>query len=597
MNNTSVSQMNQTLRLTVGFVSFLFLLCYAVSTAAHAQTLTTLQNFNGTNGAFPNTEIVQARHRVVQHSNGNYYGVTPYGGVNDDGVVYEVTSKGVETTLYNFCSIGSACADGADPDGALALGSDGNLYGTTYFGGANNEAGTVFKITPQGALTTLYSFCSKASCADGANPFGALVQGSDGNFYGTTYAGGNSTNNGTVFKITPGGSLTTIYSFSGPDGANPEGDLVQSGWNGNFYGLTFAGGNSTGSGTAFQISPSGSLTTIYDFCSKTNCNDGSYPQAPLTPDAFGSFYGTTELSGANASGTLFIISPWFGLHTLYHFCSKTTTLDGTTICTDGSEPSGGPLVGIDGNIYGTTALGGNINAGTVYEFTPWGVLNTLYNFCSLANCADGAYPESPLVQGTDQNFYGTTIFGGANNYGTVFNLATIPNSGGSCNGVYSGIFWGNITVSQGQSCEWTDGGQVFGNIYVKGGNLILTNASVFGNVQIQGGGTYALGPSLSIWSTLSVQNVPSGSAQNTICGVNVNGSLYFDGNGTAAQIGSSSGSCPGNQIGGDLEVDSNTASVQVFDNTVRDNLTCSGNSSVTGSGNTAKHKQGQCSSF
>jgi uncharacterized repeat protein (TIGR03803 family) len=509
--------------------------------------------------------------------------------------VYEVTSKGVDTTLYSFCSL-SNCADGEIPDGALALGKDGNLYGTTYQGGAYNNAGTVFKITPQGALTTLYNFCSKANCADGANPLGSLVQGSDGNFYGTTYAGGNSTNNGTVFKITCGGSLTTIYSFSGPDGANPQGDLVQSGWNGNFYGLTLAGGNSTSSGTAFQISSSGSLTTIYTFCSKTNCNDGSYPQSPLTPDSFGNFYGTTELSGANAYGTLFVINPYFGLHTLYHFCSKTTTLEGSTICTDGSEPSGGPLVGIDGNIYGTTALGGAINAGTIYQFTPWGVLNTLYNFCSLANCADGAYPESQLVQGTDQNFYGTTVFGGANNYGTVFNLSTIPSSGGSCNGVYSGIFWGNITVSQGQSCAWTDGGKIFGNVYVTGGSLNLNNASVFGNVQVIGG-TYSIGPSVSIWSTLSVQNVPSGSAQNTICGVVIGGSLYYDNNGTAAQIGSSSGSCPGNQIGGDLEVDSNTAPVQVFDNTVRDDLACSGDSALTGAGNTAKNKIGQCSSF
>lgn len=593
MKSTSVSQMNRKLHLAASFGSILFLSCCALSTEVHAQTLTTLHSFSGTDGAFPDTQIVKARHRVVQHTNGNYYGVTPYGGANDDGVVYEVNSSGAEITLYNFCSIGG-CADGEIPDGALALGNDGNLYGTTYQGGANN-AGTVFKITTSGALTTLYSF---KGTTDGANPLGALVQGSDGNFYGTTYAGGNSANSGTVFKITPGGSLTTIYSFSGPDGANPQGDLVQSPWNHNFYGLTLAGGNSTGSGTAFQISSSGSLSTIYDFCSKTNCNDGSYPQAPLTADAFGSFYGTTELSGANASGTLFVISPIFGLHTLYHFCSKTATLDGTTICTDGSEPSGGPLVGIDGNIYGTTALGGTINAGTVYEFAAsGGVLNTLYNFCSLANCADGAYPESQLVQGTDQNFYGTTIFGGAYGYGTDFNLATVPNSGGSCNGVYSGIYWGNITVSQGQSCEWTDGGQVFGNIYVKGGNLILTNASVFGNVQIQGGSTYTLGPSLSIWSTLSVQNIPSGSAQNTVCGVNVNGSLYFDGNGTAAQIGSSAGSCPGNQIGGDLEVNGNTAPVQVFDNTVRDNLTCSGNSSVTGAGNTARQKLGQCSSF
>ncbi len=589
MKNRSLSPMGRTPRLAAYSVAFALLLCLAASTPVLAQTLTTLQSFNGTNGAYPNTALVKGRHRLVQHANGNFYGTTPFGGANNYGTVYQLTPGGVLTTLYSFCSVGgSACTDGDTPNGALALGSDGNLYGTTFQGGANNE-GTVFKITTGGALTTLYSFCSLAGCADGGSPFGALVQGSDGNFYGTTYQGGNSTNDGTVFKITPGGSLTTLHSFSGPDGANPEGDLVQSGWNGNFYGVTFAGGNAQSAGTAFQISSSGALTTIYDFCSKTNCNDGSYPQAPLTPDSFGDFYGTTELSGANTYGTLFQINASGGLHTLYHFCAKAN-------CIDGAEPAGGPLVGIDGNVYGTTALGGANDGGAVYQFTPWGVLNTLYSFCSLANCADGQSPEAPLAQGTNQNFYGTTAFGGAYGDGTSFVLSTIPPSGYQCNGVFSGSYSGNIYVSNGQSCEWTDGGQIYGNIYVTGGNLNLNNASVFGNVQITGG-TYTLGPSLSIWSALSVQNIPSGSAQNSICGVAVNGSLYFDGNGTPAQIGSSSGSCPGNVIGGDLEVDNNTGSVQVFNNTAQDDLTGSSNSSVTGGGNTAKNKIGQCSTF
>jgi uncharacterized repeat protein (TIGR03803 family) len=594
MKMRSVSPKGRTQRLAACFVA-LSLLCLAMSAAGHSQTLTTLQSFNGTNGAYPNTALVKGRHRLVQHSNGNFYGTTPFGGANNYGTVYQLTPGGQLTTLYSFCSVGgSACTDGDTPNGALALGSDGNLYGTTFLGGANNE-GTVFKITTGGALTTLYSFCSKASCADGAEPFGAMVQGSNGNFYGTTYVGGNANNDGTVFEITSGGSLTTIYTFCSlagcADGANPEGDLVQSVTNGNFYSVTFAGGNSHSAGTAYEISPSGVLTTIYAFCTKTNCNDGTYPQAPLTQDGFGNFYGTTELSGANAYGTLYQISTWGTLHTLYHFCSKSN-------CTDGAEPAGGPLVGIDGNIYGTTALGGADDGGSIYQFTPWGVLNTLHSFCSVGGsaCTDGETPEAPLVQGTNQNFYGTTAFGGTYSDGTSFVLSTIPPSGYQCNGVYSGTYWGNIYVSQGQSCEWTDGGQVYGNIYVTGGSLNLNNASVFGNVQINGG-TYTLGPSLSIWSALAIQNIPSGSAQNTICGVTVNGSLYYDGNGTAAQIGSSSGSCAGNAIGGDLEVDNNTGSVQVFNNSAQDDLTGTGNSSITGAGNTAKNKIGQCSTF
>jgi uncharacterized repeat protein (TIGR03803 family) len=586
MQSHSISQCSSTRRLAACSAVFSLLFSLAISTSAHAQTLTTLHSFNGTDGAYPFTQLVKAR--LVQHSNGNFYGTTPLGGANNTGTVFQVTAGGVETTLYSFCSVGgAACTDGSTPQAALALGNDGNLYGTTYLGGANND-GTVFKITTTGTLTTLYSFCSQANCADGENPLGALVQGTDGNFYGTTFAGGAS-NDGTVFKITPGGSLTTLHTFSGADGANPLGDLVQSASNGNFYGVASAGGNANNAGTAFEITSAGALTTLYTFCSKTNCNDGSYPNAPLAQDSFGDFYGTTANNGANAGGTLFEL-PWFGgLHTIYHFCAKTN-------CTDGASPLGGPVLGNDLNIYGTTSLGGSNNGGTVYQFTPWGQLTTLYSFCSQASCTDGEYPESPLVQGTDGNFYGTTSFGGAYDYGTAFKLSTLPPTGNACNGVYSGTFVGTIYVSSGQTCEFTDGGQIFGNVYVSGGSLVLTNASVLGNVEVQGG-TYTLGPSLTIASKLEVVNLPSGSAQNTICGVNVFGSLYFDGNGSPVEIGSSAGACPGNSIGGDLEVDNNTAQVQVFNNTIRDFLMCSGNTSITGGGNTAREKQGQCSTF
>jgi uncharacterized repeat protein (TIGR03803 family) len=395
-------------------------------------------------------------------------------------------------------------------------------------GGANND-GTVFKITTGGALTTLYSFCSKASCADGANPLGALVQAGNGNFYGTTYGGG-ANNDGTVFEITPGGSLTTLYTFCSKancaDGASPQGDLVQGFLNGNFYGTTYGGGAQS-SGTLFEITPGGALTTLYTFCSKTNCTDGASPQVPLVQDSFGDIYGTTEYSGANSGGTVFKLTSWGALHTLYHFCSK-----GGSACTDGEYPLAGPVLGNDGNLYGTTYGGGANSDGTVFQLTPWGVLATLYNFCSKANCTDGANPEAPLVQGNDGNFYSTTSFGGAYNLGTAFKLATLPPAGNACNGVYSGAFWGNIFVTNGQTCEFTDGGQIWGNVYVTGGSLVLQNASVLGNVEINGG-TYTLGPSLTIMSRLGIENVAAGTAQNTICGVTVNGDLEINGNGTA----------------------------------------------------------------
>jgi len=526
----------------------------------------------------------------VQHSNGNFYGTTPLGGANGGGTVFQVTPAGAETTLYNFCSIGgSACTDGSNPQASLVAGSDGNLYGTTYNGGAHG-AGTVFKISTSGALTTLYSFGSKANNVDGANPFGALVQGRDGNLYGTAFTGG-ANNDGTAFVITCGGSLTTLHSFTGPDGVNPEGDLVQSNANGNLFGVTLAGGNSNGAGTLFQMTTSGALTTLYTFCSKTNCNDGSAPNVPLAQDGFGDFYGTTSANGANAGGTLFVYTWWGGLHTIYHFCAKTG-------CTDGALPVGGPVVAGDFNVYGTTTFGGANNSGTVYQFTPWHQLTTLYSFCSKGGsaCTDGSSPESSLIQGKDGNFYGTTAFGGTYNDGTAYNLSTLPPAGNACNGVYSGNFVGNLYISSGQSCEFTDGATIFGNVYEAGGSLTLTNATVLGNVEIQGG-TYSLGPTLTIASKLEVENVPAGSTQNTICGLNVFGSLYYDGNASPAEIGSSSGSCPGNSIGGDLEVNSNSALVQVFENSIHDALICSGNTSLTGGGNSTRQKQGQCSSF
>jgi uncharacterized repeat protein (TIGR03803 family) len=578
-NSSSISRPRRTQRLAAYFVALPLLLCLAAPIEVHAQTLTTLASFNGTNGAFPSSGLVRT-HRWVQHSNGNYYGTTPLGGSDNDGTVFQVNPAGALTTLHNFLG-----TDGAIPQGALAVGSDGNLYGTTYYGGAYN-AGTVFKITTGGTFTTLYNF---KGTTDGANPFGALVQAGNGNLYGSTFAGGVS-NDGTVFEINCGGALTTLHSFNGADGINPQGDLVVGIYNGNLYGTTQAGGNSSSSGTLFEITPGGALTTLYDFCSKTNCTDGSDPQVPLTQDSWGNIYGTTTYSGANSGGTVFQFTSWGALHTLYHFCAA-----GGAACTDGTNPLAGPTLGNDGYIYGTTYGGGSKGDGTVYQLTPWGTLQTLYNFCSQggAGCTDGANPEAPLLQGNDGNFYSTTSFGGAHGLGTAFKLSTLPPAGNACNGVYSGQFWGNITVTAGQTCEFTDGGQIFGNVYVTGGSLILQNATVFGNVDIEGG-THTLGPKLTITSRLLIQNLPASTAQNSICGVTLNGDLEIDNNASTVQVGSNSGYCPGSVIGGHLEIQNNTALVQGFNNTISDILTCDGNNSVTGGGNTARLKIDQC---
>jgi uncharacterized repeat protein (TIGR03803 family) len=319
-------------------------------------------------------------------------------------------------------------------------GSDGNFYGITSFGGAN-DGGTVFKITPSGTLTTLYNFCSQSGCADGAAPYAALVQGTDGNFYGTTTRGGANPGfygdgGGTVFRITPGGALTTLYSFCTQracrDGGWPVANLVH-GTDGNFYGTTGLGGiNGADAGTVFRVTPAGSLITLYSFCSKGGsvCADGAGPSAGLVQGSDGDFYGTTEDGGAGAScprhfgcGTVFKITPNAALTTLYSFCSQTD-------CTDGRNPKAGLILGTDGNFYGMTGWSGSSDHGTVFRLTPDGVLTTLYSFCSTGGCRDGAEPEGKVLQGGDGNFYGTTSGGGLkpnNSDGTVFRLSLRSN--------------------------------------------------------------------------------------------------------------------------------------------------------------------------
>ncbi len=400
-----------------------FLLCAATAIALPAQiTFTTLHSFDKTDGYGPNG--------LVQATDGNFYGTTEEGGASDAcyqqcGTVFKITPSGTLTTLYSFCSQGG-CTDGDSPVAGLIQGTDGNFYGTTAYGGANSpDAGTIFKITPTGTLTTLYSFCSQSGCTDGYGPLGALVQATDGNFYGTTYGGG-ANGVGTVFKITPSGTLTTLYSFrfcyegGCTDGDSPYAALVQA-TDGNFYGTTDAGGANAqiNAGTVFKITPSGALTTLYSFCSQSGCTDGRAPYKALVQATDGNFYGTTYEGGANnpgIAGTVFKITPSGALTTLYSFCSQSG-------CTDGRGPYAALVQATDGNFYGTTVYGGANGNGTVFKITPSGALTTLYSFCSQHEsgfCTDGSGPVGALVQATNGNFYGTTHDGGANGYGTVF---------------------------------------------------------------------------------------------------------------------------------------------------------------------------------
>ena len=382
----------------------------ATAIVSHTQVFTTLANFDGTDGAAP------LYVSLVQGADGSFYGTTFSGG-SGSGTVFKVTPAGTLTTLYNFCDEIN-CDDGGLPIPGLLLAIDGNFYGTTDGFGGPGVQGTVFKITPGGLLTTLDSF----DTTGGYDPVGALVQGTDGNFYGTAQVGGVD-NNGTVFKVTPGGTLTTLHSFDSTDGASPQAGLVQT-TDGTFYGTTYYGGDLTcnapvGCGTVFKMTQVGTVTTLHMF----HATDGEFASS-LVQSVDGNFYGTTSAGGnltceaPYGCGTVFRMSAGGALTKLHSF-------DGT----DGLSPYGVLVQATDGNFYGTTYGGGGSpsctdveGCGTVFEITPTGTLTVLHSFCVQVPCTDGGNPIGGLVQGTDGILYGTASGNRANNDGTVFSL-------------------------------------------------------------------------------------------------------------------------------------------------------------------------------
>jgi len=382
-----------------------------------AQTFATLVNFDGTNGISPEAALVQG-------INGDLYGTTNSGGKHNVGTVFKMTPSGALTTLYMFHGAGSAVGDGSFPTSAPVLAINGNFYGTTSGGGASNN-GTVYEITAAGRLTTIYSFCASGSpCNDGAVPFAGLVRGANGNFYGTTDRGANCSGLcGTVFTITAAGKLTTLHSFHKTDGQNPNGLVL--GVDGNFYGTTQAGGASN-AGTVFKITPGGKLTTLHSFSGYPD--DGASPYGGLIQAADGNFYGTTYSGGSilDGAGTVYQITSG-GAVTLLH--SFTGGLDG-------GSPGAALIQGTDGNLYGTTQYGGancgppsGEGCGTIFEISTSGALTTLYNFCAVndpASCTDGFGPFSSLFQATNGTFYGTTAMGGdsSDSAGTAYSLST-----------------------------------------------------------------------------------------------------------------------------------------------------------------------------
>ncbi len=393
---------------------FLCVLLLSAAGRVSAQTFTVLTSLSSVAPPGGGGNLVWS---PVQGFDGNFYGTTQGGGgtcANNPfatcGVVFKVTPTGTLTVLHDFCQ--GACSDGGAPFSGLILSANGNFYGTTTQD-LVNHGGSVYEITPAGVVTPLVSLTGQG--AQGI-PYGSVVQAS-GAFYGITGQGGVD-EFGTVYKVTTSGTLTTLHTFSGSDGEEIglTGVNLLEGANGMFYGVTAYGTESSnGCGSIFKMTPKGVLTTLYGFANTSV--EGCGPIDGLAQASNGDIYGTTVGGGSPNDGTIFKMTASGALTSLYTFCSESN-------CADGSEPDSGLILGTDGNFYGTTVSGGANNQGAIFQITPAGAYKVLYSFCSQPGCADGESSYSRLTQATDGNFYGTTSDGGgAGNGGTFFRLS------------------------------------------------------------------------------------------------------------------------------------------------------------------------------
>jgi uncharacterized repeat protein (TIGR03803 family) len=374
---------------------------------------------------------------LIADSSGNFYGTTQYGGaLSGDGfgygTVYELPANGGEKVLYYF----TGTTDGATPTGALIADSAGNLYGTAETGGdlkcgvQTGGCGVVFKLSPQGTETVLYTFTGRG---DGAYPAGGLIRDAAGNLYGTATQGGRTGRScfqvgcGVVFMLNPAGQETILHTFTGPpDGQTPMGSLVQDAA-GNLYGTTLQGGagcrtSAYGCGTVYKLDPNGNVTILYSF---TQESDGGSPQSGLLLDPAGNLYGTTTNGGANLScrlgnttgcGVVFKVDPSGNETVLYTFPGGAA----------GAVPFASLVRDPKGNLYGAAAAGGSFSGfyaggcGVVFKLTPTGYATVLHSF----QLTDGCGPLANLLT-YNGYLYGTTGGGGVNgasSFGVVFQL-------------------------------------------------------------------------------------------------------------------------------------------------------------------------------
>lgn len=399
---------------TLVLLALAFCLLGLAPVAQASATFTKLVSFNYTNGLFAVG--------LIQASDGNFYGTTYGGGVTNDygpGTIFRMTPDGQLTTLYQFYG-----TNGENPTSGLVQDQNGDFYGTTIFGG-NGNLGTIYRLTADGNFTNLLKF----NGSNGAHPAGRLMQGRDGNFYGTTQDGGftGPINGitypgglGTLFQLTTNGALNTLLFFNFTNGASPRCELVQSA-DGSIYGTTSAGGVNN-LGTVFKFTTNGLIQTLFSF----NYTNGAAPTSRLLQDTAGNLFGSTFLGGAFNTGTGIcpsLISCTNGYGTIFKLATNgtLTTLhffDGT----NGANPNGDLMQGADGNLFGLTQFGGpdsnnllSNGNGTIFELT------TNNTFVTQVFCHNTNASPTALIQANDGDFYGTTA-------GTVFTLSNLSNS-------------------------------------------------------------------------------------------------------------------------------------------------------------------------
>jgi uncharacterized repeat protein (TIGR03803 family) len=375
-----------------------FMVVLVLAALAQAQTFTTLYNFTGgSDGGYPYAP-------VLRDKAGNLYSTTYEGGASGYGTVFKLDTADKETVLYSF----KGGSDGANPVAGLTADPSGNLYGTTE-GGGSSGVGTVFRLSKSGKEKVLYSFTGGT---DGCYPTGGLLRDTAGNFYGTASECGGEGKFGSVFKLSKNGQFTVLHSFAGgeKDGAYPMFTTVLLDKVGNIYGVTEEGGSAS-SGVVYKLSKTGKITVLYAFAGGTDgCDVFGIP----VMDKQGNLYGTANACGPYHVGMVWKVSQKGKETVLHNFAGGSS---------DGAEPVAGVIMDAKGNLYGDTYQGGSYNLGTVYKLDKQGTLTLLHTF----NGADGSYLYAGLLRDAAGNLYSTTLYGGSghgcnNGCGTVWQI-------------------------------------------------------------------------------------------------------------------------------------------------------------------------------